>query len=261
MVAKGQRLVVAVSGKGGVGKTTITALMVRALSEAKGRSILVIDANPDSNLPDVLGVSVDKTVGMVTDDLKRALERAEIPPGMTKEGILEYEVFKILKETPDFDLLVMGRGEGEGCYCPVNAFLRRIIDTLSKNYDLTLMDMEAGLEHISRRTDRDVDIMVVVTDPSSMGFQTARRIKELAKEVHINFKKICLVGNRFSPEMEPLLKEEANKIGVEYAGLVPQDDNVFKYNLAGKPIFDLSQESPALRAVKEILMHIGLLIS
>jgi len=260
LVAAKKGLVIAVSGKGGVGKTTITALMVKILSEVKGRSILVIDANPDSNLPDVLGIKVDKTVGIVTDDLKKAIERAEIPREMTKEGILEYEVFKILKETPNFDLLVMGRGEGKGCYCPVNALLTRIIDTLSKNYELTLMDMEAGLEHLSRRTDRDVDIMVIVTDPSSMGFQTAKRIKELAKEVHIAFKKIYLVGNRFSPEMESFLKKEANKIGVEYAGLVPQDDNVFKYNLTGKPIFDLPQESPALRAVKEILMHIGLLI-
>ena len=255
---KKTNLVVAVSGKGGVGKTTITALMIKILSEAGKRSILAIDANPDSNLPDVLGVPVTKTVGMITDELKKSIEKSEIPLGMTKEGVLESRVFGVLKETPSFDLLVMGRGEGEGCYCPVNALLTRIIDTLSKNYDLTIMDMEAGLEHLSRRTDRDVDIMIIVTDPSSMGLQTAKRIKELAKEVHIQFKKTYLIGNRFSPDMEKTLKEKAEKIGVELAGIVPQDENIFKYNLAGKALLDLSPESPAVRSVKQILARIGL---
>jgi len=252
-------VVIAVSGKGGVGKTTITALMVKLLSEAKQRSILVVDANPDSNLPEVLGMSVTKTVGMVTEDLKRAVEKSEIPLGMTKEGILESYIFEILKETPSFDLLVMGRGEGEGCYCPVNTLLTRIIDTLSKNYDLTIMDMAAGLEHLSRRTDRDVDIMIVVTDPSLMGLRTAKRIKELAKEVHIHFKKMYLIGNRFPAEMEETLENEAKKIDIELAGVVPHDDDIFKYNLTGKPLLNLSQESPALHSLKDILTRIGLM--
>jgi len=163
-------LVIALSGKGGVGKTTATALMAKILSESNPeKNILVIDANPDSNLPDLLGIPVKRTVGTVTDDLKKALEKSEIPPTMTKEDILETRIFEILLETPGFDLIVMGRGEGEGCYCAVNAFLAHIIDRIMGNYDLTLMDMEAGLEHLSRRTDRDVDIMITVTDPSSMG--------------------------------------------------------------------------------------------
>jgi len=247
-------LVIAVSGKGGVGKTSITALMIKLLSEDKSKSILAIDANPDSNLPNVLGISVNKTVGMVTDELKKSIERAQIPIGMTKEDILESHVFEILKETPNFDLLVMGRGEGEGCYCPVNALLTRIIDTLSKNYDLTIMDMEAGLEHLSRRTDRDVDIMFIVTDPSSMGLQTAKRIKELAKEVHIQFKKIYLIANRFKLEMEPKIREEAMKIGVELAGTVPYDENVFTYNMEGKPLTSLPNDNPAVASVKKILL-------
>lgn len=253
-------VVIAVSGKGGVGKTTITALIVKLLSAAKQRSILVIDANPDSNLPEVLGISVTKTVGMVTEDLKRAIEKSEIPLGMTKEGILESHIFGILKETPSFDLLVMGRGEGEGCYCPVNTLLTRIIDTLSKNYDLTIIDMAAGLEHLSRRTDRDVDIMIIVTDPSFMGLQTAKRIKELAKEVHIDFKNMYLIGNRFPAEMEEKLKEEAKKIGIELAGVVPHDDNIFKHNYTGKPLLTLSQGSPALHSLRHILEQIGLLL-
>jgi CO dehydrogenase maturation factor len=256
----GKGVVVAVSGKGGVGKTTTTALMARILSESNpARAILVIDANPDSNLADVLGISSPKTVGMVTDDLRKALEKSEIPPTMTKEDILETRIFEILHETPSFDLLVMGRGEGEGCYCPVNAFLAHIVDRLIGNYDVTLMDMEAGLEHLSRRTDRDVDIMLVVTDPSSMGLMTAQRIKEVAKEVHIEFKKYYLVGNRWKPEMEPMLRERAEKLGYEFVGIVPTDDNIFNYNLTGKPLLNLPSDSPAITAVKQILVRIGLL--
>lgn len=260
MAANKTNLVIALSGKGGVGKTSITALMIKLLSEnSSRRSILAIDANPDSNLPNVLGISVDKTVGIVTDELKKSIERAKIPIGMTKEDILESHVFEILKETSDFDLLVMGRGEGEGCYCPVNALLTRIIDTLSKNYDLTIIDMEAGLEHLSRRTDRDVDIMFIVTDPSSMGLQTAKRIKELAKEVRIQFKRIYLIANRFKPEMESKIAEDAMRIGMELAGTLPYDDNIFRFNMEGKPLTNLPNDSPAVASLKNILLKIGLL--
>jgi CO dehydrogenase maturation factor len=196
---------------------------------------------------------------MVTDDLKKALEKSEIPPTMTKEDILETRIFEILHETPSFDLLVMGRGEGEGCYCPVNAFLAHIIDRLVGNYDLTLMDMEAGLEHLSRRTDRDVDIMIVVTDPSSMGLQTAKRVKEVAKEVNIEFKKFYLIGNRFKPEMESMLRDEAQKLGYELVGIIPNDDNIFTHNFTGKSLLTLSSDSPAMPAIKQILKRIGLL--
>ncbi len=253
-------LVIAISGKGGVGKTTTTALMAKIISESNPeKSILVIDANPDSNLADVLGTPVTKTVGTVTDSLRKSLEKSEIPPTMTKEDILEARIFEILHETPQFDLLVMGRGEGEGCYCPVNAFLAHIVDRLIGNYDVTLMDMEAGLEHLSRRTDRDVDIMMVVTDPSSMGLQTAKRVKEVAKEVHIDFEKFYLIGNRFKPEMENMLQEAAEKLSYEFAGIIPTDDNVFTHNLTGKSLLGLPNESPAIAAVKQILTRIGLL--
>lgn len=252
--------VVAVAGKGGVGKTTLTALMLRILTEKKQKNILAIDANPDSNLANLLGISTaKKTVGNVTDELRKSIEKGEIPPNVTKKDVLEYRIFEILEELPAFDLLVMGRSEGEGCYCSVNKFLTDILDTLSKNYDLTLMDEHAGLEHLSRRTDRDVDVMIIVTDPSSMGFQTARRIKELAKEVHIEFKKIYLVGNKFTAEMEPMLKEEADKIGIEYAGYLPHDDDVLRYNLTGRPLVELPPMSPALVVAKKILIRMGLL--
>jgi CO dehydrogenase maturation factor len=119
--------------------------------------------------------------------------------------------------------------------------------------------MEAGLEHLSRRTDRDVDIMIVVTDPSSMGLQTAKRVKEVAKEVHIDFKRFYLIGNRFKPEMEPMLREEASKLGYEFVGIIPNDDNIFTHNLTGKSLLNLPLESPAISAVKQILIRMGLL--
>jgi CO dehydrogenase maturation factor len=252
-------LVVSVSGKGGVGKTTITALIVRLLSDSRQGSLLVIDANPDSNLPDVLGVPYTKTVGMSATQMKKQVERGELPPEVTKRDLLEAKVFEVLEESQSFDLLVMGRTEGEGCYCLVNNLLTHIIDTLMKNYDYVVMDMEAGLEHLSRRTDRDVDTMIIVTDTSHMGLQTAKRIKELAKEVHIQLKKIYLIGNRFPPDMEPMIKEEAAKIGVEYAGIIPLDENVMRFNLTAQPLLKLPEDSPALRQLKSILTRIGLL--
>ena len=255
---KKANLVVAVAGKGGVGKTALTALMIKLLVDVKWGSILAIDANPDSNLPNVLGVPVTLTVGTAVNELKKSVGKGEIMPEISKREILEYRIFDILKETSNFDLLVMGRTEGEGCYCLVNDLLTDIIDKISEDYDLTIMDTEAGLEHLSRRTDRDVDAMIIVTDPSVMGFQTAQRMKELAKEVHIEFKKIYLVGNRCGPELESMLKEKADEIGVEFIGRIPYNEDILKYNLIGKPLLDLPEENPALLAVKGILARMGL---
>ncbi len=258
-MSKGEKLVIAVSGKGGVGKTSITALMLKTLIDSGVKSILVVDANPDSNLPEVLGVEVQKTVGDVTNELKRAIDRGELPPTLSKRDLLEFKVFEVLKELPQFDLLVMGRTEGEGCYCMVNDVLTEVVDTLSKNYAITLMDMEAGLEHVSRRTDRDVDYMLIVTDLSKMGFLTASRIKKLAGEVHIQFKKIFLVGNRFPQDKADLLYKYAEEIGIEPLGIIPYDENIARYNLEGIPLLKLPSDSPALIAVREIVKKMGLI--
>lgn len=257
-MSKSEKLVIAVSGKGGVGKTTITALILRALIDMGIKSILVVDADPASNLPEVLGVEVDKTVGDVTNELKKAIDRGEFSPLLSKREFLEFKVFEVLKEFPRFDLLVMGRTEGEGCYCMVNDVLTEVVDALSRNYAITLMDMEAGLEHLSRRTDRDVDYMIIVTDPSKMGLLTVSRIKKLANEVHIEFKKIFLVGNKFSLDQEDLLHKYADEIGVELLGIIPYDENVFRFNLEGIPLLKLPDDSPALRAVKNIVKKMKL---
>ncbi|GAH33480.1 unnamed protein product, partial [marine sediment metagenome] len=168
--------IISITGKGGVGKTATTSLILRTLIEStKNKKILVVDADPATNLPRVLNVPVERTVGMVATDLKKRINEGSLSPGTAKQELLESWVFDIIVETEHFDLLTMGRTQGEGCYCYVNASLRRIIDTLVDNYDIILMDMEAGLEHLSRRTEHDVDLFIIVTDPSQMGFDTAER--------------------------------------------------------------------------------------
>ncbi|RLI07167.1 ATP-binding protein [Candidatus Bathyarchaeota archaeon] len=253
-----RKLVISVSGKGGTGKTTLTALLLKWLILNTDEVALVVDADPATNLPDVLGVSIEKTVGDVSKEMKEQIEKGTLPVTVPKQDLLEAWVFQTLVEEDRFDLLAMGRSEGEGCYCFVNNVLTRILDTLTKNYTVTLLDMEAGLEHLSRRTDRDVDAMIVVTDPSKMGFETARRIKELAEEVHIDVRHIYLVGNRFTEQLEGALKSAAEEIGLELAGYIPVDPNIMSFNMTGKPLLEIPDDSPAYRAVERIAPKIGL---
>ncbi len=243
------KIVISISGKGGTGKTTVTALLLKWLIQNTDIITLVVDADPATNLPDVLGVEIQKTVGQYSKELKDKIEAGSLSPSLSKQDILEANVFQTLIEEERFDLLAMGRSEGEGCYCFVNNVLTRILDTLTRNYEVAILDMEAGLEHLSRRTDRDVDTMVVVTDPSRMGLETAKRIKELVDEVHIDVKRIYLVGNRFTPDMEDLLHKSADEIGLEYGGIIPVDQNVMSFNLTGKPLLELPDDSPAYEAI------------
>ena len=253
-----RKIVISVSGKGGTGKTTLAALLLKWLMVNTKEVVLIVDADPATNLPDVLGVELLKTVGHVSKEMKDQIERGTLPVTTPKSELLEAWVFQTLVEEDRFDLLAMGRSEGEGCYCYVNNVLTRILDTLTKNYAVTILDMEAGLEHLSRRTDRDVDVMLIVTDPSRMGFQTAKRVKEIIDEVHIGVKHIFLVGNRFDDEVLDMLEETAKEIDIELAGNLPSDKNVMSYNISGKPLLDLPDDSPAYKAVEEIAEKIGL---
>jgi CO dehydrogenase maturation factor len=253
-----ERLVISISGKGGTGKTTVTALLLKWLIQNTEKISLVVDADPATNLPDVLGVELQQTVGQSSKELKDKIEAGTLSPTLSKNDVLEANVFQTLVEEDRFDLLAMGRSEGEGCYCFVNNVLTRILDTLTKNYEVAFLDMEAGLEHLSRRTDRDVDSMIVVTDPSRMGLETARRIKELVDEVHIDVKHIYLVGNRFTLDMEGLLQKSADDIGMEYGGIIPLDENVMAFNLVGKPLLEIPDDSPAFEAVGNLAKKIGL---
>lgn len=254
-------LVITVTGKGGVGKTTFSALLLKALMKNEPKKvILVVDSDPDSNLPDLLGIKVTRseTVGGVAQNLKKQIEKGTIPPEITKKSVLETDIFGILKEGSNFDLLTMGRCEGEGCYCVVNSLLTEIVDNLGKNYDIIIMDMAAGLEHLSRRTAKDVDIMFIITDPSQMGLKTAERIKELTKEVKISVKKMYLVGNRFTREMIKKLEEASKKINIELAGIIPYEQEILECNFQGKPIINL-ENTNAYSAVEKIAKKTGLI--
>lgn len=251
--------VISVSGKGGVGKTLLSVLLLRTYLDETDKTILMVDGDPATNLPEALGVEVKGTVADISAKLKDDIQTGRISYDASKKDLLEGWVYEILAENPRFDLLAMGRGEGEGCYCSVNYMLTLILTNLINNYDVTIMDMEAGLEHISRRVDRDVDLMFIVTDKSRMGLKTAARIKEVAEEVHVDVKRMVLVGNMFDEETESILKEYADSIGLEYGGYIPYDRNVSLYSMKGIPILKLPSDSPSLLAVKSIARRLSIL--
>lgn len=254
-----ERLVVSIAGKGGVGKTTTSALLTKAVTEMTQRSLLVVDADPVMNLPRALGIEIPLSVGDIASRLRKSIDEGSLGGEVAKQDVLEGEIFESLVETDKFDFLAMGRTEGEGCYCYVNRLLTQIIDTLSKNYELTLMDMSAGLEHLSRRTNRNVDVLVLVVDPSRAAFEAAVRIRDLAKEVHIDFKKIVVVGNRFPPDMEEELKVRLEEVGLPLFGMIPNDEELSKVNYHGSPLTELTSDSPAVKAVEKIAEKLGLL--
>lgn len=248
-------MIIAVSGKGGTGKTLLSSLLIKALSKT-GKDILAIDADPDSNLPEALGVEVLKTVGDVREELKLDTAKGNIPKDMNKWDILDYKIMESVVETPKFDLLVMGRPEGSGCYCAVNNMLRKIIETLSANYDYIVIDTEAGLEHLSRRTTQNVDTMLVVTDKSKRGILTAQRIGELSNELDINFKKMFLVVNRITPDNKDIIIKKAQETGIEIIGTIYEDAEVAEYDVEGTPLVNLSDDSNSVVAVSKIVSRI-----
>jgi CO dehydrogenase maturation factor len=248
-------VIIAVSGKGGTGKTLVSSLLIKSLTST-GKDILAIDADPDSNLPEALGVDVHKTVGDVREELKEDTAKGRIPTGMNKWDILDYKIMESIIETPSFDLLVMGRPEGSGCYCAVNNMLRRIIENLSSNYDVIIIDTEAGLEHLSRRTTQNVDVMLVVTDKSKRGMLTAQRIGQLADELEIKFQELYLVVNRVNPENEEQILKKARETGLDIAGVIFEDEEVTQYDIEGRPLVELPDESNTVKTVSGILSRI-----
>jgi CO dehydrogenase maturation factor len=248
-------MIIAVSGKGGTGKTLVSSILVKLLSKT-GKDLLVIDADPDSNMPETLGVDVLKTVGDVREDLKKDIGDGNIPTGMNKWDILDYKIMESIIETPDFDLLIMGRPEGSGCYCAVNNMLRKIIENVSSNYDFIVIDTEAGLEHLSRRTTQSVDTMLVVSDSSRRGLQTASRVGKLAKDLEISFKNLYLILNRVKSDNKEELIEQARDTGIELAGIIYDDKTIAEFDLEGRPLIELSDDSKPVSDVKKILNKI-----
>jgi len=238
--------IIAVSGKGGVGKTMVACLLIKALSEFGIKNILAIDADPDSNLAESLDENVGKTMG----DIREDLFKENRSPGVSWRDLLEYRMMEAMIETDKFDLLAMGRPEGPGCYCAINHVLRQVIDIFSKNYDVVVIDTEAGLEHLSRRKTRNVDILLIVTDPSKKGISTCQRIKELSEKLDINIKKTFIIINRARNDIKEIVNN-AQKIH-EIIGIVPEDEHVREYDLYGKPLIELPEDSEALISVRKI---------
>jgi CO dehydrogenase maturation factor len=247
--------VIAITGKGGTGKTAVAGMLIKHLSSGK-KTLLAIDADPDSNLPDVLGVKVDKTVGDMREFMLQ--ERDKMPPDTSKERVLESKVYEVLTEMPRYDLLVMGRPEGAGCYCFANNLLRGIMDGILKNYDLTIIDTAAGLEHLSRRIIRDIDELLVVTDGSRRGIQTAERIRDLAVSLNLNIKKMHVIANKVTPENRALIEEYAKELKMDIVGVVPFDEMLARFDLEGMPLAELPEDSEALREVGEIARRMDL---
>jgi len=246
--------IIAISGKGGTGKTMFSTLLIKAIKDLKkDGSILVIDADPDSNLPETLGVEVEKTIGDIREELKRRIDENTLPKGMTKQDFLLSKIYEIIVETKDFDLLVMGRPEGSGCYCSVNNWLRQIIDNLSKDYDYVVIDTEAGLEHLSRRTTQNVDTMIVITDASKRGLGTGHRIKKLAEELEVKFKNIYVVANKIKDENYQTVEENAKNLGLNLIGKLPYNEEIAKYDLVGKPLYQIDENNDVYREIKKIV--------
>jgi CO dehydrogenase maturation factor len=238
---------IAVSGKGGTGKTTLAGMILRFLLDQGKGPILAVDADSNANLHEVLGVEVRSTIGEA-----RELMKKDVPTGMTKDVWFEYKVQQSLIESKGFDLIVMGRPEGPGCYCAANTLARKCIDLLTGNYRYLVIDNEAGMEHFSRLTTRDVDLLFVVSDPTRRGILTAARIRDLIHQLDLRILRDVLIINRVQGELDPNLFKEAENQHLELAGTLPVDELVYEYDLEGKPTFHLPAGSKSVQAARRI---------
>lgn len=240
--------IIALAGKGGTGKTTIAACLVRIIKEDKGGSLLAVDADPNSNLAEFLGIKMQKSIGEILDEVTNSLDA--IPSGMTKDRFIEYKAQEAISEADGFDVLTMGRPEGPGCYCYVNNVLRSIVQKLIKDYDYIVIDNEAGLEHLSRRTTRKADCLLVVSDSTPAGIRAAKRIIALSKELKLEIAKEFLIFNR----CHDITLEEMDKKKI--LGCLPEDKQIFQISQNGSSLMTLDKESAFLKRLRQIVQNI-----
>jgi len=245
---------IAIAGKGGTGKTTIAALLIELLTE-KG-AVLAIDGDPSANLHMALGLTLEETVGGVREGMldRKAVERMGIP----RPNYMELRIQEALVESPRVDLLAMGRPEGPGCYCAANNWLRTSIDRLADNYDYVVIDNEAGMEHISRQTTRDVDILLLTSDPTIRGVSAAVRMKDLIGELRTHVERIALVVNRVGDGLPSEIERAITDANLELIGVLPEDPDMMKLEVMGTPLTKLPPESPLRKGVSEIAKRLGL---
>lgn len=246
--------IIALAGKGGTGKTTIAGLTVRYIIEKKKNPVLAVDADSNSCLNEILGVDVYATIGKLREESLQIIRSgAERPGGMSMEQIFDYQVQQSIIESKGFDLIVMGRPEGPGCYCAANNIVRKYTDKLSDTYQYVVIDNEAGMEHLSRRTTSKVNLLLIISDPSIRGIRTAKRINSLVDELQLEIDKRVVIINRISGGKGDELRNLAEDYGLIVAGTIPQDDSIFNLDLQGNPIFQLPDDSKAVKAVFSIL--------
>ena len=250
---------IAVAGKGGVGKTTTCGMLIDYLCKKRRGPVLVVDADANSNLNEVLGVEVDATLGEIREEMARAELKGTIPAGMTKADYAEFKFNSALIEEDDYDMLVMGRTQGKGCYCYVNGVLKTQVDKYAKNYRYVVMDNEAGLEHVARGTLPHVDTMLLISDCSRRGIQAVARLAEMIQEMELNPATLGLIVNR-APDgvLDDGVKAEIEKHGLKLLGVLPQDDAVYRCDCNGEPSAKLPENNPVKIALKGILESIGL---
>ncbi len=242
---------IAVAGKGGTGKTSVTSLVIRYLLKNNLGTVLAVDADPNSNLAENLGMEVRQTVGRILNKFQG--EKLNIPAGMTKEAYLEYQLNIAITESKSLDLITMGRGEGPECYCYPNVVIRKLIDDWSKNYAYVVMDNEAGLEHLSRRTTQNIDELLMISDHTVKGLRAVARVRDLVAELKLTVKRESVIINQVPGEIDPLLSEEMERLGIVPTAIIPMDEDLKRYDLEQKPLFSLPDTSRAVMAVNDLM--------
>ncbi len=242
---------IAVAGKGGTGKTSFCAMLIRYLIENKKVPILAVDADANANLNEALGMEIEGDT--ISELIAKTKDLKAIPVGMSQDQYIEYKLNASLAEGKDVDLVVMGGPDGPGCYCFPNNILRKYLGTLADGYKYVVMDNEAGLEHISRRTTADIEILFIVSDGSARSVRSAARVRKLVEQIDTKIKQMYLVITKSTPEWVEELQAEIDKTGLELIGIVPNDPMVADYDLKGRSLFSLPDESIAVQAVYSIL--------
>jgi CO dehydrogenase maturation factor len=246
------KTMIALAGKGGTGKTTLAALIIRLILENK-TSLLAIDADPNNNLWQALCIEQGQTIMDIVDSITKNKE--SIPSGMTKDRYVDLRIQEVLQESEKFDFLSMGKPEGPGCYCYANNLLRDLIEKVSRGYDTIVVDNEAGMEHLSRRLMRKIDFLFVVSDFSQVGVRSAANIAELIKGLDIAVGKKFIVVNKVTGDINRL-KQDIDKTGLDFLGAIPYDKTLEELSIKGRPIFELGGDAVSLKALKEVLSGI-----
>lgn len=245
-------ITIAMAGKGGTGKTTVSGMLIKYLVDRDKSPVLAVDADANANLNEILGLEVTETLGNAREEMKKGI----VPSGMTKDVFISMKMEQAIMEQQGFDLVVMGQPEGAGCYCAANTLLTGFLERLSGNYPYVVMDNEAGMEHLSRLTTKNVDVLLIVTDTSRRGLQAGLRINKLAKDLNIVAGKSFIIINQAKSDPSDTVKTLIDDDGLKLAGVIPDDEQVYEFDLEGRPTIDIDQGNPALKAAYSIFDQI-----